>query len=810
MQSYRWEDEMIQDIRFGLRMLMKNPGFTFIAVITLALGIGANTAIFSVVNAVLLRPLPYHNADELAMFYFATPRTPEGQEAWFTSPAGHLNLKSQNTVFTDVAAWGNDTWPANLTGDGEPERLQGFKVSANFFKTLGVEATRGRTFLAGEDQPGNNYVVVISYDFWQRRFGGDAKIIGSSILLNGTPYKIIGVMPASFRFVLKTDVWTTLAFTASDISDGKFFLHQVFRLKPGVSTEQARAEAENLLRPYATYTDAALTGYLKPFQEILTVSEREMLFILLAAVGFVLMIVCVNIANLLMARASVRRRELAIRSALGAGRLRVVRQLLVESAILAIAGSVCGLLIASWCIPLLVGGLPESVAAKNWNVATLKIDSWALGYTLAISVLTTFIFGLIPALQSSKVNLNEALKEGGRNETQGRRQNRSRSLLVVTEVALAMVLLVGAGLMIKSFWRLSNADRGFDSTGVLMARIDLSGNNYRELDQVVAFYRQLLERVSAIPSVEHAGVINSMEAGWKVDIQEKLSLPPDQRPVAARHQASADYFRAMRIPLRAGRLFTDRDVKGAMPVAIINEALANRFFRDENPIGKHLRFEDTVREIVGVVGSTRAWRPYSFNNEELFPRVYVPYQQENWWSMAVIVRAQSGDQINLVPAIRRELAAIDKDQPIHSFKPLEQSVNELNTDRRFSTSLLAAFAVLAAVLAVVGIYGVMSYTVTQRTHEIGIRVALGAEARDVLRLVIRHGMTLVAAGLFIGLLGAFALTRFIEAQLYQVSAADPATFALISLLLAGVALIACYLPARRATKVDPLIALRHE
>ncbi|HEU4389080.1 MAG TPA: ABC transporter permease [Blastocatellia bacterium] len=805
LQHVRLEDEMFQDLRYGLRMLLKNPGFTAIAVITLGLGIGANTAIFSVVNAVLLRPLPYNNANQLAMFSFRGSR---GEESWFTSPAGYLNLKSQNTVFTDVAAWGNDTWPANLTGEGEPERLQGFKVSANFFRTLGVSAAQGRTFLDEEDQPGNNQVVVISNDFWQRRFGGDTDIVGKSILLDGGPYTVIGVMAADFRFVMKTEVWTTLAFTPDDLKRGTFYLHQVFRLKPGVTTEQARAEVESLLRPYATFTAAELHGNLKPLQEVLTDSEQDMLLMLLVAVGLVMLIACVNIANLLLARVSVRRKEFAIRSALGARRGRVVRQLLVESVLIALIGGACGLALASWCIPALVAGLPESVAAKNWHVATLRVDRWALGYTVALSVVTTIIFGLIPALQSSKVNLNETLKAYGRNAAQGRGQNRFRSGLMVSEIALAGVVLVGAGLMLKSFWLLSRADRGFDERGVLIARIDPGGN--RSFDDVVGLYRQLLERVSAVPGVEHAGVITSFDAGWRVAIDEHQPIPPEQGAAASRHQVSADYFRAMRIPLVAGRFFTDSDDKGALPVAIIDETLARRFFPDEDPLGKHLRFDNARREIVGVVGATRAWKTFSIKPDEIVPRVYVPYQQENWWRMALVVRAQSGDPMNLLPFIRRELNAIDKDQPIHSVKRLTDSVAEIRTDRLFSTSLLTAFAGLAALLAAVGIYGVMACAVAQRTQEMGIRLALGAQTGEVMKLVLGHGMKLAGIGMVIGLLASLALTRVMKGLLFGISATDPLTFGLIALFLTVVAFLACYVPARRAMKVDPVIALRQE
>jgi putative ABC transport system permease protein len=799
---------MFQDVRFGLRILLKNPGFTLIAILTLALGIGANTAIFSVVNAVLLRPLPYQNADKLAMFYFTNTKSEE--EEWFVSPAAYEDLRAQDSVFTDVAAWANDTWPANVTGNGEPERLQGFRVSANFFDVLGVAAAQGRTFPADAEPADNTRLVVISHELWQRRFNGDPGVIGSPILLNGAAYDVIGVLPPGFRFVLKTDVWTS--FDPKAPGNRNIALHKVFRLKPDVSTEQARAEIERLLLPHVNNPASDLRGNLKPLQMILMGEDvRLLLLMLFAAVGFVLLIACANVANLLLARASVRRRELAIRAALGAGRLRVARQLLVESAMLAVIGGACGLLLAKWCIGFLVGGLPPDVVAKNSNVAMLELDGWALGFTLALALLTTVIFGLVPALQASKVNLNEVLNEGGRSRADGRRRNRLRSLLVMSEIAMAMVLSIGGGLMIKSLWRLNNVDRGFETTGVLTAKIDPSGDKYREPHQVVAFYEQLLERVSAIPGVQHAGITNGfLDRLWRVAVDEHPPVPRDQRPTASRHPVSPDYFRAMGIPLRAGRLFTDRDVQGALPVVIIDETLARRHFANEDPTGKHLRFEDVSREIVGVVAATRAWKPFTAGDVAA-PRVYLPYQQEGPWpTMALIVRAQSGDPANLIPAIRSELAAIDKDLPIHSFKPLEKSVDELSADRRFSTMLLAAFAAVAALLATVGVYGVVSYTVTQRTHEIGIRMALGAQAASVVSLVMRQGAKLAAAGVSMGLAASFGLTRMMESLLFGVSALDSTTFALTTVFLVSVALVACYLPARRATKVDPMVALRHQ
>ncbi|HEY7184693.1 MAG TPA: ABC transporter permease [Blastocatellia bacterium] len=799
LQPKRLEDQMFQDLRFGARMLMKKPGFTLIAVVTLALGIGANTAIFSVVNAVLLRSLPYQRADELVAVYSTNTRD-EGEGP--ISPVTYLNLKNQNSVFSEMAAFDNRGWAANLTGGGEPERLQGYKVSANFFHWLGVAPALGRAFVAEEDRPGNNRVVVLSHEIWQRRFGGDAGLIGRSINLNGGDYTVIGVMPADFRY-LKTDVWTPLAWTPADEKFDAGCLEVGARLKTGVSVEQARSEIDSLYIHQLNNPKSESRVSLKPLQKILTENVKQMLWILFAAVGFVLLIACANVANLSLARASVRHRELAIRAALGAGRLRVVRQLLVESAMLAVLGGACGLLLAHWGIRFLVGGLPEYLGLTNSHVALLKLDVRALCFTFALAFLTTIIFGLLPALQSSRVNLNETLKEGGRGEAQGRGQNRLRSLLVVSEIALAMILLIGAGLMLKSFWRLSHVDPGFSPAGALTAQVDPT---YKEFDEVVEFYRRLLERVSAMPGVQCVGIINSLGSSWNFTIEEHPPIPRERQPGASHNQVSGDYFRAMGIPLRAGRFFNDRDVKGAPLVAIIDETLARRHFPNENPIGKHLRWMNASREIVGVVGAAKT---YSLS-EEIYPHIYLPYQQDNWWSMTLVVRAQAGDPANLIPALRRELAAINPDLPLHSFKLLEESVSEWNAADRFYAFLMAIFAALAALLSAIGIYGVMSYAMTQRTHEIGVRMALGAESRHVLKLVLKQGMLLALAGVALGLIASYWLTRLMTKMLFEVSPTDLPTFVVITFLLTGVALLACCIPARRATKVDPLVALRRE
>jgi putative ABC transport system permease protein len=798
LQPKRLEDEMFQDLRFGARMLMKRPGFTLIAALTLALGVGANTAIFSVVNAVLLRSLPYQKADELA-FIFSTNTRNEGEGP--ISPVTYLNLRNHNSVFSEMAALDLRGWAANLTGDGEPERLQGYKVSANLFHMLGVAPALGRTFLAEEDRPGSDRVVVLSNALWQRRFGGDAGLIGREINLNGGAYTVIGVMPADFRYFRKTDVWTPIAFTPADEKFEPNCLYVVARRKPDASIEQARSEIDRLFISQLNNPKSDSRVNLKPPQASLTENVKPMLWILFAAAGFVLLIACANVANLLLARASVRHREVAIRTALGAGRLRVVRQLLVESAMLALLGGACGLFLANWGIRFLAGGLPGYLAMANSRVAMLKLDAWALGFAFAVTFLTTIIFGLLPAIQSSRVNLNETLKEGGRSESEGRGQNRLRSLLVVSEIALAMVLLIGAGLMLKTFWRLNQVDPGFSPAGVLTAQIDPT---YKEFDEVVGFYRSLLERVNAIPGVQRAAIINSVGSTWDFTIDEHPPIPKEQRPFASHNQVSGDYFDVMGIPLRAGRFFNDRDVKGAPLVALIDETLARRHFPNENPIGKHVYFQKASREIVGIVGATKSWK------REPFPRIYLPYQQDNWWQMSLHVRAQAGDPASLIPALRRELAAINPNLPIHSVKLLEETVAEWIDSDRFYALLLAAFAALAALLAAVGIYGVMSYAMTQRTHEIGIRMALGAGSRDVLKLVLKQGMLLALAGVSLGLIASFWLTRMLKQFLFEVTPTDPPTFVAITFLLTVVALLACYIPARRATKVDPLVALRRE
>jgi putative ABC transport system permease protein len=799
MQSYRLEDDMYQDIRFGLRMLGRKAGFTAIAVLTLALGIGANTAIFSVINAVLFQPMPYAKPHELVLI----SRTVGGESSFPYPPAAYLELSRNSNVYDGVASLSNKGWPATLTESGEPARLQGYQVSANLFGLLGVQPEHGRSFVDEEDRPGANRVVVISHELWQSRFGGDREIIGRNLTLNGDGYSVVGVMQPGFRFFNKADVWTPLAFDAKEAGEhGASYLVLIGRLKPGISIEQAVADTEALRAAAIKRPAPNESVRIDIPQTLLTKEVRPMLWLLFGAVGFVLLIACANVANLLLSHANARRRELAVRAALGAGRFRIIRQLLVESAILAIIGGIAGLLLAIWCTKFLASGLPEYLTAANSRVAGIEIDASALGFAFALSLVTSLLFGLAPAIQASRVNLSEALKDGGR--VAGFRRNMG-SILVVAEVAMAMVLLVGAGLMTLSFWRLTRVETGYDPAGVLTAKIDPSGPKYKGEGVVPAFHRTLLERISSIPGVRYAGMINSLNASNSFTISELSASAPDREMYAQINQVSPDYFKAMGIPLRAGRFFDDRDAKGSTDVVIIDEGLATQYFAGQNPLGKHIVLWKKSLEVIGVVGSARYW---AIDGKEPMPHLYFSYQQENWTSMSLRIRVESGDPGDVTAAVRSEVAALDKDLPIHSFKPMEEMVAALVAPQRFTTFLLGGFAALAGLLAAIGIYGVVSYSVTQRTREIGVRMALGARAGNVMRMVLRRGMMMAVTGAAIGLVVSIQLSTYISSLLFRVEPTDTATLITITVLVVLVAFVACLIPAIRATRVDPISTLR--
>ncbi len=804
-------ETVAQDVRFSTRVLRKNPGFALVAVVTLALGIGATTAIFSVVDAVLLRPLPFESPDRLIVIRESKPPT---FPSFSCAPGNFLDWKAQNDVFERLVAV--RTMPLNLTGSGEPERLRGLGVTEGFFAMLGVQPQIGRDFVPEEQEAGHSDVVILSHGLWQRRFGGDPGVVGRPLTFDGKSYTVLGVMPATFSFLdPATELWTPVVLTAQDAQNhgGKSFL-VVGRLKPDVSVEQARTEMTAIAARMETQYPDTNVGWgvrVAPVLEFMVGDLKATLLLLLGAVGFVLLIACANVANLLLARAASRHREIAVRVALGASRWRVVRQLLTESVLLAAAGSVVGLLLAKAGMELLLRLAPENLP----RIANSSLDVRVLLFTGAITMLTAVVFGLIPAFQASKTDPNDAMKEASRGSTEGRRRQLVRSSLVVVEVASALVLLVGAGLLVRSFWNLQSVNPGFDPEGAMSMSLALSGTRYPEEEQRVAFFRQLLDGVRALPGVEYAGAASSLPLGRDdfvlgFTIQGRPPLSPDVTQSTNFYATSDGYFEAMGIPLRRGRLFTDRDTKDAPRVAIINETMAARIFPDEDPIGKRMTFDTRSDkpewyEIVGVVGDVRH---YGLDKAPTM-QTYEPFTQQTLPYMTIVART-TGDPATLAGPMRGVVAGMDREQPITATGTLDRSVSASTARQQFSTSLLGVFAAVALLLAAIGLYGLLSYSVTQRTHEIGIRMALGAGRRDVLRFVVGHGMLMTTVGILIGFVGAIALSRTITTMLFEVNATDPATLASIALILAAVALAACLIPAWRATKVDPLVALRHD
>ncbi|MCI0486528.1 MAG: ABC transporter permease [Blastocatellia bacterium] len=808
-------ETLLQDLRYGARTLIKQPGFTAVAVLALALGIGANTAIFSAVNAVLLRSLSYKEPDRLMVVW--ERNFPRNRETNVVSPANFLDWQSQNHVFEQMAAIASIR--TNLTGAGEPEEIATQIITADFFSIMGVQPLLGRAFIPEEFQQGKDNVVVLSQRLWQRRFGADPGVVGRAITISGQPHVVVGIMPPRFYFVNKdTEMWAPMLLdTGRDYRKiaGRYLL-SVARLKSGVTIGQAQAEmtalASRLEQEHPDFNSGWGVNIVPIYEEIVG-DIRIQLLILLGAVAFVLLIACANVANLLLARASSRQKEIALRAALGAGRFRIIRQLLTESVLLAALGGAAGLALAYWGVKLLISLSPKDIPRLD----EIGIDMRVLGFTLAVSLLTGVIFGLLPALQSSRPDLNESLKEGGRSQSGGRAGHRARGLFVVTEVALALVLLIGAGLMIKSFVKLQQVDPGFDSQKLLTMRMLLPRSKYREDQQRVVFFDEAVRKISALPGVEAAGTISflplaGLGSATSFHLADKPEPPPGEKPVTEVRVIGQDYFKAMGIPLLKGRLFTERDTAESPRVLIINETMARQMFPNEDPLGKRLIIswgDDLPDEIIGVV---RDIKPTSLDADPR-PMIYWPHRREPYGFMNILVRA-SVDPVSLSAAAQREIRAIDSEQPIAEIQAMETVVSESIAKPRFTMLLLGIFAALALLLAAVGIYGVMSYSVTQRTHEIGIRMALGAERSDILRLVVGRGMLLALIGVVIGLIAAFILTSlstpFISDLLYSVTATDTTTFIAIPLLLALIALLSCYIPARRATKVDPMVALRYE
>lgn len=814
---------LFQDVRFGARMFLKNPGFTLIAIITLALGIGANTAIFSVVNGVLLRPLAYREPERIVTL-LQQGRGP-------VSPANYLDFRANSRSFEQMSV--AEAWRGTLTNNDRPEVVAGLRMGDGMFDLLGIPTLLGRTFQADDFQPGRDHVLVLSHKLWQRAFGGDAKIVGQQIALNGESYTVVGVMPPEFQFPpfwsTRAEMWAPLDLRARANSRGGSSLRIFGRLKPDVSQQQANAEVVAISKQLETAYPGENTGLqvrVDPLNEKVVGNVRPALLALSVTVCFVLLIACANVACLLLARSAARQKEAALRAALGANRWRIVRQLLTESLMLSLCGAAVGILLAVWGVDwltTLLAGNSTSFSVKLPRLNEIKLDAAALGFTFAMSLVTSVLFGLAPALAASKPDLNQVLKEGGRGMTGGR--HRLRELLVVTELALALVLLIGAGLLINSFAKLQAVDPGFNPNNLLTMTVSVNGMPQYVGPSREAFYRQLTDKLSALPGVQSVSAINHLPLagdlwGRSLVIEGRPLPPPGKEIPAAFRVSRPGYFNTMGISLRAGRDFTERDAADSPGVVIINETLARHQFPNEDPIGKRVTLDDPRSNspaprwltVVGVIKDVKqdSWVDTPDNE------FYLPFAQSgdfyagtagHFTSMTLVVRTTVAPE-SLVPGVKETIGSIDHNLPVSSVVSMEQVVTDTLWQQRFNLQLIGLFAGLALVLAGVGLYGVMSYSVAQRTHEVGLRMALGAGKAEVIKLMVGHGMKLALAGVGVGLLAAFGLTRLMTGLLFGVSANDPLTFAGIALLLSLIALLACWIPARRAAKVDPMVALR--
>jgi putative ABC transport system permease protein len=805
-------ETFFQDVRYGLRSLLKKPGFTLTAVITLAIGIGANSAIFSVINGVLLRSLSYANPHSIVMIWERNV-TEAVRLQNVVSPANFLDWQKQSTSFEHMAAVADQR--VNLTGGvGEPEEIKAQFVSQQFFPALGVEPTIGRFFVPEEDRVGNDLVIILSHQLWQDRFGSDPAIVGKQATISGRQRTVVGVMPPGFHFFdNQVKAWMPMALDpAIDYREktGRY-LRVVARLKPAVTVQHAQAELSGIAKQLEQALPKYNTGWgvdVMRIHEQVVGEIRPILIVLFAAVAFVLLIACANVANLLLSRAASRQRELALRAALGAGRMRLVRQMLTESVLLALMGGALGVLLAFWGVQLLVAFGPDNIP----RLSEVTLDLRVLGFTFGISLLTGALFGLVPALQSSRPDLNDALKEGSRSSTGGR-SGMFRNLFVVAEVSLALVLLVGAGLMIRSFMRLQSVETGFDPQNVLTMRLQLPRKNYAEPHRILDFFKQAQDRVGALPGVQAVGAISFLPLSGGMASRDGFRIvgqpapKPGQEPGVEVRVITPTYFRAMGIPLLKGRLLDERDVKESR-VLLINETLARRYFPGVDPVGKQIEVSwdgSGPDEIVGVVGDIHE----GALNKDPEPAIYWSHPRVPYSGMALIVRT-AGDASRFGGAVQKEIRTLDPDQPLADVRTMQQVIAKSIARPRFNALLLAIFAGVALVLASVGIYGVMNYSATQRTQEIGIRMALGAKPGDILRLVVGHGMKLTLAGIVIGVIASLALTRVMANLLFGITATDLPTFVAVSAVLTTVALIANYIPARRATRLNPVIALRYE
>ena len=805
-------DGLWKDLRFALRILWNSPGFSAVALLALVLGIGANTAMFSVVNAVLLRPLPFRDPGRLVMVWEASPRTGQNNVA---NPQNVADWQTRNRSFEAMAAYVPFQQTMSLTGDGAPEEVPGNYATREFFSILGVQPILGRNFLPEEDVAGErNNIALISEGLWRRRYGADPGILGKKLVVRGTPVSVIGVLPASFRFPdVKADIWELVHLDPQAPRRGRF-LAPIARLRPGVSVAQAQADMHRIAAQLAAENPAFDTKWgasVVPMREQFTGELRTPLLVLLAAVGLVLLISCANVANLMLMRSSARQREMAIRTALGASRARIIRQLLAESILLGGVGGGLGLLAAIWAKDILLAMLPESMSVAKVNSVT--IDHNVLAFTLLVSLCTGLLFGLLPAVRVSRPRLSEALKEGGRAASASLNRNRARAALVASEIAVALMLLIGAGLLIKSFFRYENVPPGFQPDRILSLRISLTSARYPNLQQAGAGLSEILRRIEQVPGVKSAGSIqfpplSGLRSATGFWVADEPAPKPGDEPVTDVSIVTPGYFGTMSIPLIRGRLFDQRDRAGAPQVVIISQALARQQFPRQDPIGRPLFVQwgrKTPYQIVGVVGDVRQIGL----DREPAPNVYFPDAQEPNGGGTLVIRTPA-DPMKLAPAIEQVIHAYDRDQAIADIQPLEAYLASSVARPRFQSVLIASFAGLALLLAAIGIFGVMSYSVAQRAHEIGIRVALGARSGQVLRLVVGQGLALALTGTAAGLAGAFALTRYLKSLLFEVSPTDPMTFIAVPLLLCAVALAASYIPARRATRLDPMVTLRFE
>ena len=800
-------DSLLKDIRYGFRGLLKRPAFTVIALVALALGIGANTAIFSLVNAVVLQPLPFPEPDQLVWVY---GNIRNGGNRASVSPLDFLDYRSQNKTFEQLAASGTLPMPLNLTGSGDPERIMASTVTGNYFDTFKVAPAIGRGFTLENEKTGQDQVTVLSHEFWQKHFAGDPAILSKTIILDSKPYQVIGVMPAGLSLPQSAELWVPMTFDVNpDMKQRKaHFLRPIGRLKPGVTLLQAQADTDVIAAQLAEQFPDSNTGWnlrLLSLREQLVGSSRTTVFILFGAVGLVLLIACANVANLLMVRAAARQKEIALRTALGASRLRIIRQMLTESLLLSILGGALGALLAIWGVQLLVSLSADSLP----RTVDVRIDATVLAFTLLISIVTGLLFGLAPAFRTTKVNLSDSLKDGARG-SEGVMRNRTRSLLVVFESAVAVVLLIGAGLLVRSLIALQNVDPGFDSNNVLTLRLDLPHKKYSDEEKAANFWQQLETRVASLPGVQSVGLVTELPLSGQLNdlpftVEGRPPVSIDQAFDADFRRVNQNYFSAMRIPLLRGRNFTEQEVRQGDRVTLVSQTLVDSVFPNEEPLGKRLisAMGGQPFEIIGVVGDIR----HQSLGGQPFPAMYFPTRNIGRFNLAI--RTQ-GDPLSIVGAVRKEVHALDPDQPIAAVRKMSDWVESSTAGPRYRTTLLGMFAALAMILAATGIYGVMSYSVAQRTHEIGVRMALGARQGDVLKLVVRQGMLLTLVGVILGLLGAFALTRVMQSLLFGVTAKDPFTFSVVAGLLIAVAFVACFIPARRATKVDPLVALRYE